>query len=167
MTSSAGPDRPRITDLSSLEVENFKFRNTEFLKSDRHHYDNRRDASFLEQRRDIWRVRNSDLQRVLDEFPTNRPLAEQCALLMQAVVGKHFFGDANHRTAIALLRRLLRDNGIKPGTWPTERVERARDGSHAVRNEILPVRLDTLYKKDALFDVWYRFFTDVLPSECR
>ena len=165
MTSSADSDEPRITDLSSIEAENFKFRNTEFLKSDHHHYDNPHDASFLEQRRDIWRVRNGDLRRVLEEFPTDRPLVEQCALWMHAVVGKHFFDDANHRTAIALLRKLLRDSGIETGAWPTERVERARDESHAVRNEIPPVRLDTLYEKDTLYDVWFRFFTDVLPEE--
>lgn len=165
MSLPTDPDKPRITDLSSIEAENFKFRNTEFLKSDQHHYDNPHDASFLEQRRDIWRVRNGDLRRVLDEFPTERPLIEQCALWMHAVVGKHFFDDANHRTAIALLRKLLRDNGIDPGQWPTERVEQARDESHDIRKEIPPVHLDTLYEKDELYDVWYRFFTDVLPEE--
>ncbi|RAW44714.1 hypothetical protein DQW50_12745 [Halorubrum sp. 48-1-W] len=165
MCSSTDPTEPRITDLSSIEPENVKFRNTEFLKSDRHRYDNPRDVSFLEQRREIWRVRNGDIRRILDEFPTDRPLAEQCALWMHAVVGKHFFEDANHRTAIALLRKLLRDNGIDPGAWPTERIERVRDESHDVRGEIPPIRLDTLYEKDELYEVWYRFFTDVLPDE--
>lgn len=165
MASAIDPDKPRITDLSSIEAENFKFRNTEFLKSDQHHYDNPNDESFLEQRQDIWRVRNGDLRCVLDRLPTDRPLAEQCALWMHAVVGKHFFDDANHRTAIALLRKLLRDNGVDPGEWSTERVEQARDESHEIRKEIPPIRLDTLYKKDKLYDVWYQFFTDVLPKE--
>jgi len=84
---------------------------------------------------------------------------------MHAVVGKHFFEDANHRTAIALLRKLLDDNGIDIDPWPTERVMQARDESHAVRRKIPPVRLDTLYEKDDLYRVWYRFFTDVLPEE--
>jgi len=167
MSSPTDPPDPRITDLSSIEAENFKFRNTEFLKSDQHHYDNPHDASFVEQRRDIWRVRNGDLRRVLDEFPTDRPLIEQCALWMHAVVGKHFFDDANHRTAIALLRKILRDNGIEPGGWPAERVVRARDESHEVRKNIPPVHLDTLYETDELYDVWHRFFTDVLPEEYR
>ena len=86
---------------------------------------------------------------------------------MHAVVGKHFFDDANHRTAIALLRKILRDNGIEPGEWPVERVVRVRDESHEVRKNIPPVHLDTLYEKDELYDVWHRFFTDVLPEEYR
>ncbi|MFC5279736.1 hypothetical protein ACFPM1_13355 [Halorubrum rubrum] len=167
MYSSTDPTEPRITDLSSIEPENVKFRNTEFLKSDRHRYDNPRDVSFIEQRRNIWRVRNGDIRRILDEFPTDRPLPEQCALWMHAVVGKHFFEDANHRTAIALLRKLLRDNGIDPGSWPTDRIEHVRDESHDVRREIPAIRLDTLYQKDELYEVWYRFFTDVLPNEYR
>lgn len=81
---------------------------------------------------------------------------------MHAVVGRHFFPDANHRTAVATLRRLLRENGIEPGDWPIERTGRALEESHRVRREIPPVRLDTLYVRDPLFDVWRRFFEDVL-----
>jgi hypothetical protein len=158
-------DSPRITDLSSLDPENFKFRNEKFLMNRSLYYDNPHDRSISEQRDDIWRVRNGDIARVLDEFPTDQPLPEQCALWMHAVVGKHFFTDANHRTAIALLRKLLADNDIEVDPWPTERVRNARDESHAVRQDIPPVRLDTLYEKDELYRVWYEFFTDVLPDE--
>ena len=35
-----------------------------------------------------------------------------CALELFAVVGKHFFPDANHRTAVAMLITLLQENGI-------------------------------------------------------
>ena len=156
---------PRITDLSSIEPENFKYRNTKFLKDDDLHYDNPRGLSFTEQREAIWRVRNGDLNQVLETFPTDRPLVEQCALWMHAVVGKHFFEDANHRTAIAMLRRLLVDNGIEVDSWPTDRVMEARDESHKVRQEIPPIQLDTLYEEDELYDVWLRFFTDVLGDE--
>ena len=83
---------------------------------------------------------------------------------MHAVVGKHFFEDANHRTAIALLRKLLADNDLDVYQWPTDRVRTARDESHAVRQDIPPVRLDTLYEKDELYRVWYELFTDVLPD---
>ena len=157
-------DSPRITDLSSLDPENFKFRNEKFLLNRSLHYDNPYDKSISEQRDDIWRVRNGDIARVLEEFPTDRPLPEQCALWMHAVVGKHFFTDANHRTAIALLRKLLADNDLDVDQWPTDRVRTARDESHAVRQDIPPVRLDTLYEKDELYRVWYEFFTDVLPD---
>lgn len=166
MNDRTDPHCPRIRDLSSIEPENFKFRNTEFLRSDDHHYDNPYDRTFAEQRANVWRVRNADLERVLEDFPTDRPLPEQCALWMHAVVGKHFFEDANHRTAIALLRKLLVDNDIDVGEWPTDRVEEVRDESHTVRREIDPVRLDTLYREDELYRVWLAFFADVFPEEC-
>lgn len=155
----------RITDLSSLDPENFKFRNTEFLTGDSH-YDMQPHETRQKLRRQIWVVRNGDLRRILDEFPTDKPLIEQCALWMHAVVGKHFFPDANHRTAIALLRRLLRENGIDPGNWPAERTRIARDESHEVRRELPQIRFDTMYEHDALYEVWERYFEDVLKIDC-
>lgn len=154
---------PRITDLSMLGPENFKRRNQAFLEGDTR-YDRLQHQTREELRNGIWSVRNGDLRRVLDDFPTDEPLVDQCALWMHAVVGRHFFPDANHRTAMALLRRLLRENGIDPGKWPVERTERARAESHRVRGEVPPVRFDTLYERDALFDVWRRYFDDVLGA---
>ncbi|GGM66395.1 hypothetical protein J2752_000172 [Halarchaeum rubridurum] len=159
-----GPARkPRIRDLSSIEPENFKFRNTEFLKGDTEYEQTGRE-SFRELRHQIWNVRNGDLQRVLDDFPTDDPLNEQCAGWMHAVVGKHFFPDANHRTAIALLRKLLRENDIAYGVWSIDRLREARKESHRVRREIEPIRLDTLYQKDELYGVWKRFFDDEMVT---
>lgn len=155
---------PRLTDLSSLSAENIKFRNTQFLTSEEAHYDNHHDRPRMRQRKNIWRVRNGDLRCILREFPKDRPVPEQCALWMHAIVGKHFFPDANHRTAIALLRKLLRENGIDAGEWNPERVREVRDKSHEVRNEITSVHMDTLYREDELYCVWLRFFHDVLPD---
>jgi hypothetical protein len=154
-----GTQEPRIRDLSSIDPENFKFRNTEFLKGNTE-YEQTGNESFRELRHQIWSVRNGDLRRVLDDFPLGAPLNEQCAGWMHAVVGKHFFPDANHRTAIALLRRLLAENRIVYAPWSVERIREARKESHQVRREIEPVRLDTLYQKDELYDVWKRFFDD-------
>jgi len=79
---------------------------------------------------------------------------------MHAVVGKHFFPDANHRTAVALLRKLLDDNDLAyNGFGDTVAVKEVREDSHRVRNEIEPVRLDTLYRRDALYEVWREFFS--------
>lgn len=164
MSESTDSDTPRITDLSAIDPENFKYRNTKFLADQELRYDNPQGKSFTQQRDDIWRVRNSDLNTVFEEFPTDQPLPEQCALWMHAVVGKHFFEDANHRTAMVLLRKLLRDNEIDIGQWPTDRVREVRDQSHAVRQEIPPVHLDTLFEKDELYRVWLQFFNDVLPE---
>jgi len=150
----------RITDLSAVDAENFKYRNTQFLTDDDAVYEAGIDDRLAAVRDDIWRVRNGDLRCVFRDFPTDEPIREQAALWMHAVVGKHFFPDANHRTAVALLRKLLRDNGIRYTGWDPERVRAVRDESHRVRREIEPVRLNTLYRRDRLYEVWRRFFEE-------
>lgn len=153
-----------ITNLSSIDAENFKFRNTRFLMS-KAQYDLDMFSSKEDARHTIWVVRNGDLRRVLKDFPVDTPLTGQCAHWMHAVVGKHYFPDANHRTAIALLRKLLKDNGIMPSDWDAERTREARKESHEVRAEIESIRLDTLYQQDELYDVWLSYFTDVLAED--
>ena len=152
----------RIKDLSHIEPENFKFRNTEFLKDDDQPYETGMGDTESELRRQIWSVRNGDLRRVIEEFPRDEPIREQCALWMHAVVGKHFFPDANHRTAVALLRTLLRQNEIAYNLWSIDRLKEARKESHTVRGEIEPVYLDTLWRRDRLYEVWLSFFEDQL-----
>lgn len=162
MTDSTPEDWPRITDVSMLEAENFKIRNTKFLNDPDQVYETGRNEPDSELRANIWRVSNGDLRSVLRRFPTDEPLREQCALWMHAVVGKHFFDDANHRTAVALLRRLLDENGIEYEEWDIDRLRRAREESHTVRQEIDRVRLDTLYRRDPLYELWLEFFKDEL-----
>ena len=153
---------PRIRELSVLEPENFKYRNTQFLKDDSQPYDTGKGKPDDALRRQIWNVRNGDIRRVLSDFPTDEPLREQCALWMHAVVGKHFFPDANHRTAVALLRKLLDANDIEYRPWSINRLQEARANSHRVRRETEPIRLDTLYRRDELYDLWLVFFEDEL-----
>lgn len=155
------PAQPRITDLSAISAENFKFRNTAFLKGDTE-YEQTGSETFEQLRHQIWVTRNGDLRRVLSDFPLDAPLKDQCAGWMHAVVGRHFFPDANHRTAVALLRKLLKENRIFYAEWSPERLREARKESHEVRHQIETVRLDTLYRKDELYDVWWRFFDDEL-----
>lgn len=153
-------DIPRITDLSAIDAEDFKARNTKLLMGDRH-YDNPQNKPLQELRREIWAVRNQDLRRVLREFPTEPPLCEQCALWMHAVVGKHFFNDGNHRTAVFLLRELLRENSVDPGSWPIERTKQVRRDSHDVRGHLPPITLDSLYERDELYELWLEYFIDI------
>jgi len=158
---SRADGQPRITDVSALDAEDFKIRNAKFLHGHTE-YEQTGNESFETLRHQIWATRNGDLRRVLDQFPMEWPLEEQCAGWMHAVVGKHFFPDANHRTAVALLRRLLAENGIEYADWSLTRLRDARKESHAVRREVETIRLDTLYRKDELYDVWWRFFDDEL-----
>ncbi|MFB6161978.1 MAG: hypothetical protein ABEJ86_00850 [Halococcoides sp.] len=161
-------ESPRITDPYVIDAENFKFRNTRFLNSDAK-YDILDHETPQRVRHRIWVTRNGDLRRVLSDFPTDDRICEQCAGWMHAVAGRHFFPDANHRTAVVLLRRLLRENGITPGTWPADRTRETVIRSHRVRAEIDNVRLDTLYRRDRLFLVWLLYFKCVLrvPEQTR
>ena len=152
---------PRITDVSALDAQDFKIRNTKFLLGNTE-YEQTGIESFAQLRHQIWVTRNGDIRRVLSQFPRHWPVKAQCAGWMHAVVGKHFFPDANHRTAVALLRRLLDENGIGYERWSRDRLRTARDESHSVRREIDTVRLDTLYRKDRLYDVWLDFFDEEL-----
>jgi len=166
MTFQNQDDEPRITDLTNVSAENFKFRNTKFLMGNAE-YDMVDIQPRTRLRRRIWNVRNGDLRRILREFPTDAPLHEQCAGWMHAVAGRHFFPDANHRTALALLRKLLKDNGIPPGAWPPDISKQTVIYSHRVREEIENIRLDTLYKKDRLFLVWLLYFKTILRNPRR
>ena len=157
-------EQPRITDLSSIQPENFKFRNTRFLEDPEMPYDMLQYQSRRTLRRRIWNVRNGDLRKLMRRFPINHTLCNQCANWMHAVAGRHFFPDANHRTALALLRKLLKDNGLPPGHWPPEVLRQTVVRSHKVRTEIENIRLNTLYRRDQLFLVWLLFFKQALRS---
>lgn len=159
---------PRITDLSALTPETIKWRNTQFLNDREREYDMGFQESRQELRSRIWNTRNHNLRRVVREFPRDEPLRPQCALWMHAMVGKEFFPDANHRTAVATLRKLLEENDIEYADWSPERLREARKRSHEVRfelgrrDDITDVRMDTLYRRDELYTVWLRFFEDEL-----
>lgn len=153
------PPELKITDLSSITPETMKRQNTEFW---------RRDAEYEtviadhHTRRRIWNTRNGDLRRLFRDFPTDVPIYEQCASWVHAVAGREFFPDANHRTAVASLRGLLRENGIQPGRWPPDVSRATAVRSHRIRREIANVCLDTLYRRDQLFLVWLLYFKAVL-----
>lgn len=158
--------QPRITDLSAIDAEDFKRQNRKFLKGDAE-YEQTEHDTYERLDHQISVTRNQDLRRVLCDFPLDVPLYEQCAGWMHAVAGKHFFPDANHRTALALLRTLLHENDIPPGRWPADVSRLAVLRSHVVRREVETVRLDTLYRHDRLFLVWILYFKTVLKTTVR
>lgn len=170
LTGELNPDNPqktfdRIIDLSTISAANFKYRNMRFLHSDTR-YNVRDHEQLVDVRNDIWRIRNGDLRKVLRRFPRDEPLLNQCAFWMRAWTGKHFFPDANHRTAIVTLRELLLSNGFEINHWPLHRTVSAIRESKSVRLE-LTYELDTLYLKDLHYYVWWFHFADVLSEELK
>lgn len=148
----------RMTDISGMRPRDVRRANLEFLKRDDSDYDIPPGQTKLGTRKVIRRVSDGDLARLFDDFPENNPLEEQCALWVHAVAGKHYFPDANHRTAVATLRELLSQNGLKEYVvWPGDSLIEATRQSKEVRQEV-SISLDTLYRRDVLFEHWLRYF---------
>lgn len=155
-------ENPNIDDISFLDAEDAKLQNTKFYKDPDLVYEVVGDPHPDEVRRRIWRVSNSKIRKILRRFPLDEPLQEQCALWMQAFVGKHFFPDANHRTGVVLLREMMARNYLNPSDWSIERTRKAREESHNVRGEMDLITLADVYRRDTLYEVWHNYFGDVL-----
>lgn len=152
-----GDEWPRITDASVIEPEDIKGRNHRFFKNPDHPYDVPADFETFTQNK-IGVVRNGDLNRVIRGLPKDVPVHQQCALWVRALVGKHFFPDANHRTAMLTLWFLLDENGIDPPNWPGEQIANTVYNSKVVRRDIEIVTLDNLWERDELHAVWCQHF---------
>lgn len=155
----------RITEVN-LNVDDVIRTNMEFFRDDDAEYEDAHAYTHLDTRRRIklGRGKRKDLSRVIEEFPTEGALASQSALWMRAMVGLHFFPDANHRTAMATLRGMMKDNGIEPFR-PFREVEEATvevlGASKELRREV-EVDMSNYYEKDRLYEVWLEYFEKVV-----
>lgn len=70
----------KIEDLSFLNPEDIKLQNTHFLEQNGMEY--RVGQGLLDHRlrHDIWVVRNGDIKKLLERFPYDESLHDQCAL---------------------------------------------------------------------------------------
>lgn len=152
------PNINRITDFSELDPEDIKWRNRRYYKEDEHRYEAGQYSHSVLQ--EIGRVRNGDINRLMEEFPEREPLSQQCAHWVRAITGKHFFPDANHRTAMSTLNLLLHSNGIEPFEWSGEDYKNAIFKSKIIRRFVIDVRFDNLWLKDELYHLWHRYFLD-------
>ena len=153
----------RIIDLSYYVAEDIKYRNSQFLFGPGP-YRVKPHQTKSDVRKVIWRTRNGSIRRVIRRFPRDATLLEQCAFWMRAWTGKHFFQDANHRTAIALLRDLLQHRGFEIGVWDTNRsISAVRESKIERSKRNFP--LDSLYQKDQHYRTWLFYFIDVLSQE--
>ncbi len=148
-----------MTDIDVLYVtpEDFIRTNLEFLSTSEYDVV----ETSLKTRKQIKRVSRTDIRRALDSFPLDDPLQSQCAHWMHAFAGKHFFPDANHRTALATLRATLRQNGVEVGRWPQELTEETVERSKQARRN-LDIDMSNLFKEDDMYAVWLDYFEEVL-----
>lgn len=152
---------PRITDLQEIDAETLKQFNYERYEDERDKYGLVQQSREKTERR-IWNVKDHQLARVLDEFPRYEPLPQQCAHWVRTLSGKHFFPDANHRTAVASLNALLRLNDIEiPTEWPGRHIGRAVLKSKFVRTFVVDIRFDNLWSRDEHYQLWHRHFANL------
>lgn len=157
--SSEATVHGRISDLSSIDAETIIAFNFERYENDT--YGLVRGSREVTKRR-IGNVSESDLGRVLREFPTTEPLTQQCAHWVRAISGLHLFPDANHRTAIGSLRALLYFNDVEaPPDWPGRELDRTIIKAKFVRNFVVDVRFDNLWQRDELYRLWHRHFRNL------
>lgn len=150
-----------ITELDSLTALDIKEQNVFFLDHRDHEYFHEA-GTYERTRQRVMSTRNGDLRRILRSFPTDAPLIEQGAWWMRALVGKHFFPDANHRTAMVTFRYLMDENGIDPPDLDIDMVERTTADSKAARLRVVEVTFGSLNERDELFYVWCAYFAETL-----
>lgn len=155
-----------ITDFSTHDPTLLKTINTDFFNDSTNDYGwVRQDRELTRQR--IWNVKGWQLERVMEEFPRTDPLPQQCAHWMRAIVGLHFFPDANHRTGMATLYGLLDTNNVAKlaEDWPGSRIDRAVLYSKLIRSLITSVTFDKLWLRDELYCHWERYFRDLFYGQ--
>lgn len=153
----------RLTNFESLDPTDVKIVNDEFFSNEENDYGWVREDRFRTERR-IWNVKGWQLNRLMEEFPRTEPLAQQCAHWMRAIVGLHFFPDANYRTGMATLYGLLSGNDLRDqiDEWPGSTIDRAVLYSKLIRGLVTTVTFDTLWLRDELYRHWERYFRDLL-----
>ncbi|WP_263020631.1 hypothetical protein [Natronobiforma cellulositropha] len=148
----------RIDDFSQIDAETIKQFNYERYMDSEDSY-GLVDGSREKTVRRIWNVQDLCLERVMREFPRRDPVVQQCAHWVRTISGKHFFPDANHRTAIGTLRAILELNDVPiPDRWPGEYIDHTILQAKFVRTFVVDVRFDTLWCRDELYHVWHRHF---------
>lgn len=152
-----------LTDFSNLDGETIKQINFDIIEDSSEEYGWIQGSPDVTRRR-INNVPDTDLHRLMREFPTHDPLPQQCAHWLRAIAGLHFFPDANHRTAMSSLSVLYETNTGSP--LPVgENIERVVLESKLARYLLSDIKFDTLWVRDPLYDVWHRYFRQVLCGD--
>lgn len=153
----------RLTDFSKLDPTDIKQINLQFFEDPENDY-RILDESPAYTRRKILGATDWKLNRLLREFPRTESLSQQCAHWMRAFAGIHTFPDANHRTGMASLYGLLKQNDVDfpDEEWPGNHIERAVLHSKIIRGLHSNVKYNSLWLKDELYVSWHRYFRNFL-----
>lgn len=158
------PTDRRIRNFQSIDAKTLKRLNLDFFEEKGRVYGHVRENEPQLTSKRIRGVPDTDIHRIIREFPTTAPLPEACAHWVRAIVGLHLFPDANHRTATNSLEFLLEQSVGPDITIVTDDIPRFVLHSKYTRTFQSDVRFNTLWEQDELFAVWYRYFTRCLCS---
>ncbi|WP_382274581.1 hypothetical protein [Halovivax cerinus] len=153
----------QIDDCTNLDGETIKQLNLDLVKNSAEEYGWVRESPEATKRK-VGNVAETDLHRLIREFPTNEPLPQQCAHWLRAIAGLHFFPDANHRTGMSSLA-VLYETATGDRLPVGQQIERVVLESKLARHLLSDTRFDTLWKRDPLYDIWHRYFQFVLCDD--
>lgn len=162
----------RITDLSFVNQEDIKQINYNIfietrdpdIESEHEYAVDVRDAR--REDRKVLSAKKWKLDRIIREFPRIEPVTSQCAHWVTTIVSFHPFPDANHRTAMITLGRLMIGNEIidENHEWPGSDIEigKAVLLSKYHRHLYPERKFERLWKKNTLYWHWYQYFEYLL-----
>lgn len=157
-------DSWNLSDFSLLDPETIKEINRGEFKSGAQYGLVKEDSNLTERELTERRISNvpaSRINRLIEEFPTNEPLPQQCAHWMRAFTGIHFFPDANHRTGMNTLQILV-DHNCDTELSITDDIGWYILQSKLIRHLQSDIRFNTLWKRDEHYTLWHRYFRQVL-----
>ncbi|QSW98203.1 hypothetical protein [Haloterrigena alkaliphila] len=157
-------DEWRIQDFSEIDGPTIKRINYDIIEDSTEVYGWVRDSPERTRTR-IRGVADTDIHRLIREFPTHDPLPAQCAHWVRAFTGLHFFPDANHRTATNTLEYIVEQNGGPATDLIRPEIRRVVLLSKYTRTLKTDNRFNTLWERDEHFYLWYRYFTRALTDQ--
>ncbi|WP_128905448.1 hypothetical protein [Halorubrum amylolyticum] len=162
----------RITDLSLLNQQDIKQTNYDIFRETRdpdrkseHEYSvDVRDPR--QECRKVLSAKKWKLDRIIREFPRTEPITSQCAHWVTTLVSFHLFPDANHRTAMLTLGRLMMSNEIidENHEWPGSDIDigKAVLLSKYHRHLYPERKFERLWKQNTLYWHWHQYFKHLL-----
>lgn len=151
------PENQRLCNFTPIDASDVKGTNQDIRESGSTYGWVQGDRELTEQR--ISNVIDADIRRIIREFPTYAPLPAACAHWVRSLVGLHLFPDANHRTATNTLEYVLLETGLPEDRVVQPNIARFVLHSKYIRTFQADVRFNTLWERDELFQLWFRYFS--------
>jgi len=143
-----------------LDAEDIIERNWRFYDGEGHKYEIVNDPNRVE-----WEIRQNEKTRrkiecILDNFPFQETVENQCGYWVRSISGVHPFPNANHRTSTETLLYILNENGYKIAKVTKPLIGDSVNRSKKLKKppNAIQVTTDNLRERDKLFRLWRDHF---------